>query len=185
MNINYNLDDENHLNETNLGEVQSITDVNRPEGKYNYLCGLLSIVFFNCWLVPSQVSCINYLSNCIGSELSSKIRDAMQTSLNVWNTMKTRKGPENSLKDSTTLKVKRRKKSDEEMVIINRGLIHFLITYNIDFKCIESNYFDDFMKALRPEYTFPNYLDLTTNILNEAYDHYKNTKFDFKWNFIN
>ena len=112
----------------------------------------------------------------------------MQTRSNVWNTMETRKGPENSLKDSTTLKVKRRKKSNsshidtlsnEEILIINRGLIYFLITYNIDFKCIESNYFDDFMKALRPGHTFPNSLDLTTNILNEAYDHYKNTKFDF------
>ena len=34
ININYNVVDENHnhLNETNLGEVQSTTDVNRPGG---------------------------------------------------------------------------------------------------------------------------------------------------------
>ena len=68
---------------------------------------------------------------------------------------------------------------ENEISAINACLGEFLIAYNIDFECVNSNYFIDLLKNLRPAYLPPSALELCTRILDDIYINNKNGKFKF------
>lgn len=70
--------------------------------------------------------------------------------------------------------------SDPSIAIAQERLAKLLIVNNIDFNIIETNYFIDFAKEMRPAYKPPKTMELSTDIIDKLYKNSKLEKFNFE-----